>query len=322
MVTWENARFYRYVNWPSSHRRHAATGVESDMVGERKLLAGGYSGRKFAALGVVLVVYALPLKAAEPELREYLIAAARSQGQFLQTGTKSRKTSESLKYPRTITPDGRLEGSFAGRNPLPLAEYIAVSDATPAPRQFTWPPHTGGHQFFIEFNPPVPELPDDLNSGGRSRIHATMSAFDWKGAHFADGKATRIVQFTGFEDVRVQAGMYKKCARFHVETALSFGWWCSARIRETLWVDRNEGIILREERVSGRALLVTSFDSTHEYERLPQQFTPVADQPKTFQIPRWSRLAITLDKGLSRPRIAGLAIEYESSTSSQNPNRK
>jgi hypothetical protein len=98
-------------------------------------------------------------------------------------------------------------------------------------------------------------------------------------------------------------------------------------LRETVWFASGVGPVRRIERIKGAALLIFRFNSIHEYELLNEAVTqsstdrsiPVAARNSIDReavgaarelTGRWARLAICLDRGVPRPRIGGLAVEW------------
>ena len=148
---------------------------------------------------------------------------------------------------------------------------------------------------------------------------AEMSAYDRRGVPFAQGSAARRVVWEKYENLEIDGAVYPDCLRLRVETDLSFGWWASIRVRETVWLARNIGVVRRIERLSGHALLLFRFDSTHEY--VLQTHEADATSERTSAAPRrqWARLAIYLDRSVPRPRVGGLAVEWADESNDSAP---
>jgi hypothetical protein len=210
---------------------------------------------------------------------------------------------------------GRIGGSLIGRFDWPLAPYFDRDSNRPNRPRVAWP--TGEERaveaFLIEFDPPIAEWPAAIRPGEAVEAMTRMRAFDRWGIPFTEGSARRWVRLGGIEDVVSGGATFADCVRLESDTDLWFGWWAFVGLRETVWFARGGGLVRRVERIKGNALLIFRFNSTYEYELLDEAVA----QPSTeavgaaHELPRrWARLAICLDRGVPRPRIGGLAVEW------------
>ena len=215
-------------------------------------------------------------------------------------------------YPQSVEDSGRVEGNLVGRIEWPLSDYLDPHTRRPHRPRLSWPsdPQKRSEAFFVELDPPVQEWPEVIDSAAPIVLEADMLAYSRRGVPFARGTAVRRVWFKGYETVETGHATYADCARLRVSTEFRFGVWVTARVRESVWLARDVGVVRRTERISGRVFFVIGFDSTHEYELLDAPATPALLRQTPASPPQWGRLALYLDRALPRPRIGGLAVEW------------
>ena len=258
-----------------------------------------------------------PESDANVELSAYFPQAARTQRTFLRTNP-SRPEESPTPYGQTEDQNGRVEGSLTGRVEWPLTRYLDPHSNRPERSRLRWPiqPRQASEAFFVEFNPPVTEWPEGVRAGAAVEWRAEMSAYDRRGVPFANGSAVRRVVWEGYETIETDGAAYPDCLRLNVETDLYFGWWASIRLRETVWLAQHIGIVRRIERLSGHALLLLRFDSTHEYVLQAHEADTPSAGASSATPRRWARLAIHLDRSLPRPRVGGMAVEWATESGS------
>lgn len=252
------------------------------------------------------------------EFRDYLLAAANSQGTYI---CKRPGADKSEPYPRRQFLGGRAEGVLADANPLPLRRFLDPDSTSRERDRFPWAKiGSKTYGYIVVFHPAVPEFPDPLNADSSGLVRTGMTVFDPSGIPFADGTATREVEFGGFGSAKSSNHEYSRCASIKVETDFTFGWWCKVRIRESMLVDRVLGIIERTEHISGSAMVVFSFESIRTYALVPPTESTEHSKPKTMsKIPKWSGLAVQMERIFHEPTIKGLVAEYEISNPDSTP---
>lgn len=245
------------------------------------------------------------------ELSAYLPRVERAERRYARTNP-SRRNESPVPYVQSEDERGRVEGSLVGRVEWPLSKYLDRHSDRPERPRMKWPSPTrqGSEAFFVEFDPPVVEWPEGVQAGVPVEWQVEMSAYDRRGVPFAQGSATRRVVWEGHDTVEIDKVTYPDCLRLRVETSLSFGWWASMRLRETVWLARHIGVVRRIEGLSGYALLFFRFDSTYEYALRTHEADASSEKTATEPRRRWARLAIYLDRSVPRPRVGGLAVEW------------
>ncbi|MDO8632645.1 MAG: hypothetical protein Q7R41_19350 [Phycisphaerales bacterium] len=235
----------------------------------------------------------------------------------------------SRRYEQRYVSAGRVGGSLIGRFDWPLTPYFDRDSNRPNRPRVAWPTGEGRavEAFLIEFDPPIAEWPATIRPGEAVEAVTRMRVFDRWGIPFAEGSARRWVRLGEIEDVVSGEVTFTDCVRLESDTDLWFGWWAFVSLRETVWFARGGGLVRRVERIKGNALLIFRFNSTHEYELLNEAVAqPSTDRSVPVAVPigvdteavgaarelpgHWARLAICLDRGVPRPRIGGLAVEW------------
>jgi len=249
--------------------------------------------------------------------RSYLLAAAGSQGTYL---CKSSGSDGPTSYVRRQIPGGRVEGVLADSDPLPLDRYLDPDSTRRNREPFPWAKMgTRTYGYFALFNPPVAEFPEASTSDVPGILWSRLTVFDARGIPFAIGVSTRAVEFDGFQMVRAAGREFPNCARIRVETDFSFGWWCKVRVLETLLVDREFGIVKKDERLSGDAMIIFSFSSFSNCNLEESANEPMKKITELPEIPRWTGLAIQMDRIFHQPVIRGLVAQFASFNSSSTP---
>lgn len=224
----------------------------------------------------------------------------------------SRTHESPAHYVQSEDNHGREEGLLVGHVDWPLSIYLDPHSNRPGRPKLKWPtpPRRGTEAVFVEFHPPTDEWPRVVRKGVTEEWQVEMSAYDRDGVPFARGLATRRVVWDGYELVEINGAAYPDSLRLQVETNLSFGWWANIRARETVWLARHIGVVRRIERLSGHALLLFRFGSTHEYALHGCEGKESSDTATDAPRRRWARLAVYLDRSVPRPRVGGLAVEW------------
>jgi len=201
---------------------------------------------------------------------------------------------------------------MVGQVEWPLSKYLDPHSNRPERPRMKWPspPRRGTEAIFVEFDPPIVEWPEGVRAGVPVEWQAEMSAYDRLGVPFVRGLATRRVVWEGFETVETDGTDYAGCLRLQVETNLTFGWWAGIRTRETVWLARNTGVVRRIERLSGYALLLFRFGSTHEYVLQRHEAKESSEDTSGASRRLWARMAVYLDRSVPRPRVGGIAVEW------------
>jgi len=252
------------------------------------------------------------------DLAPFLTTPVPATRVFVRTNSNDSSESQTMYEQREETA-GRIGGSLIGRVDWPLARYFDRDSNRPDRPRIPWP--TGDERaveaFLIEFDPPIAEWPTTIQTGESVEAMTRMRAYDRWGIPFADGAARRWVRLGGFEAVVVGETTYADCMRLEADTNLWFGWWAFVRLRETVWLARERGLVRRIERINGNALLIFRFNSAYEYQWTDAGPTTTVNDSNTNRerVPsgRWVRLAICLNRGTPHPRIGGLAVELSRS---------
>ncbi len=243
------------------------------------------------------------------DLAAFLPRVERARRTYSRTNP-TRRDESPAEYVESEDASGRVEGSLAGRVERPLSQYLDPHSKGGHRPRLKWPspPRKGTEALFAEFDPPVVEWPLSVREGAPAAWQARITMYDRDGVPFVYGSASRRVWLEGRETVETGGTSYADCVRLRAETDLHFGWWASFRLRETVWLAKDIGVVRRLERLGGRALLVFRFESTHEYALREHEIE--ASNPDVASTHRWARLAIYLDRSAPRPRVGGLAVEW------------
>ncbi len=251
--------------------------------------------------------------------------------------TAGKSKAKSVEFVQVDGAEGRLAGTLLDRAKLPVSQYMDRHSQRPTRPQLNWPHGRRAEAFFIEFDPPMEEWPQVVREDRPTDQHAGLIAFGSDGLPFTHGKARRRVWHDGVETIRTPAGKFADCTRLRAETDLRFGRWASLRVQETAWVSPDAGVVRRTERITGHAIFIFRFDSTHRYELTSHDPTAsarlVRHSPSDSASPvdkgesgggvseevsarnsapkRWSRLAIHIERAGARPRVAGLAVDWQ-----------
>jgi hypothetical protein len=254
------------------------------------------------------------------DLTPYFPAAVRAERTYVRTNPARREGPPFL-FVQTEDEHGRAGGSLTGRLEWPLSRYLDPhSDRSDRPIvKWPSPPRKGSEAFFVEFDPPIAEWPAGLRAGGPVEWRAKMTAYDRYGVPFAQGSAARRVWWEGSETIEANGASFADCVRLRAETDLYLGWWASFRLRETVWLGERVGVVRRVERLSGRALLLLRFDSSHQYVLQGAEADLSSAEASPALPRRWARLAIHLDRSLPRPRVGGLAVEWARESDGESP---
>lgn len=219
------------------------------------------------------------------------------------------------RYVRGSSVDGRSEGSLRG---IGGSLRAAVESETRAAQPLPWPAESAkpGHAFLFEFDPPVAEWPAKLIGGQATTAEVRIRTFDRLGRWFTDATGSRITWLEGRESLFIGGREYPRCLRLQGVTHIRFGWWCSIEFAETIWAHERFGIVRRDERLSGVAMLVVGFGGAYRYDLMPG-VEPLnghsSSCPGGEDAPLMRRLAVALDRGLPHPRVGGLIVEFEPS---------
>ncbi len=253
-------------------------------------------------------------------LSSFLCGGSTGTETFLQKPQGRRSAAK--EYGRRSFPQGRVEGHLLDRIQWPLDQYIDRASNRPDRPRIPWP--TGAERaveaFLIEFDEPVTEWPEHIQEGEIHHQASGMRAYDRWGIPFSRGSLSRTIWLHGTEEACGSGSKYRDCVRLESVTDLRFGWWAHVALQESVWFARSVGPVRRIERFSGSALLVFRFRSVTDYElsRHSTDSSPSDQADALSGAPRrWVRLAVSLVKGIPRPRLGGIAVEWSDMESPQ-----
>jgi hypothetical protein len=214
-------------------------------------------------------------------------------------------------YIRRIEATGEAEGGLEHREFLPIPSYLLTdADTATQPteqRDRPVPPLKERWAFFFEVTNPMPSIPADLDLSGPIETATRLRYYWHNGQRLSEGQLTRIVQIEGFEDVECPAGRFEQCLRIRLDLRIRFLWGLAVDWTSYFWLSPEAGEVRRVQRFSGW-LWFFPFASAHECSLVSH--TPAAG-PNTLPVgPKWQYGAIVFDRGLPRPQIAGLAVDY------------
>lgn len=254
-------------------------------------------------------------------------AAGSSRCVYSQVNTSARQA-KANEFVQIDTPSGRLAGTLIGRAEFPVSQYLDPDSRGRDRPELNWPPHRRAEAFFVSFDPPMEEWPPGSGEERVSEQRAKLVAYDSYGVPFTEGRARRRVWHEEYETVQTPAGTFENCSRLRSDTELRFGWWAGMHLYETAWLSADGLVVRRMERITGHAMVILRFDSTHRYDLQSLESIPIAarlvetasevNHAAAPASPRWARLAIHLERAASRPRVAGLAIDWDVVPSDQN----
>ncbi len=219
---------------------------------------------------------------------------------------------ESERYTQDSYDWGQAEGTLLLRDVHPIARWLDPPARAADQPLCDWPKGGGRNAgaLFLEFDPPVIEWPGDLPAVGSHVQVGKVTAYGARGVPFARGSVTRTVHGEGLDDIALSDIHYAACLRLTSRTELRFGFWSTVRLEERVWLVDGIGIVRREQRVVGVAMLLFPFGSRHVYELASHEPLAVAPRERALRGRRWHRLAIYLDRVIPRPRVSGLVVEW------------
>lgn len=206
----------------------------------------------------------------------------------------------------------QVEGTLIGRTEGPLCRYVPADGAGPAPPpHLSWPPSTpGGSAFFLKIDPPLPHLPCIVDVRHPITRRSTVHLFNWCGRHLFEGTMERTVRFAGFEPAGSIEHVPAECLRLKIQSRIRLSWGPRVDVTEFVWLAPRLGEVRRVELLRGWAWFLP-FNSAWQYDLVESQGAgPTVARTRTAQ-PRWSIVAVHLEKSLPHPRLGGLAVEFE-----------
>lgn len=194
---------------------------------------------------------------------------------------------------------------------LPIEEYLQ-DESTPRPADARSPetPFHDGVGVFFELSRPLEPIPQDLRPGVATIDTAELTYFNRAGHRGSEGRLTRTVVIEGYEDIECPAGQFPQCLRVRLDLEVEFRWGIRINLTSYIWLSEQAGEVRRLQTVSGWFWIIW-FESTFEHLLTSYQATPAAVAPP--DVPTWSRGAILFLRGVPRPDIGGMVIEFAES---------
>jgi hypothetical protein len=153
----------------------------------------------------------------------------------------------------------------------------------------------------------MPTIPAELDLSDPIETTTRLRYYGRDGRPLAEGRLTRIVQIEGFEDVEAPAGRFEQCLRVRLDLQIRFAWGLAVDWTSYFWLSPKVGEVRRVQRFSGW-LWIFPFGSAHEYALISHE---TADNDAILPVaPAWHYGAILFDRGLPRPQIGGMVIDY------------
>lgn len=259
-----------------------------------------------------------PMKTVEPspvesqfDLAPYLRANRAGQWVYQRREIGVADDVPAVTYIRRIEVTGEAEGALEHRTFLPIPSYLLTeADTATQPAQRRKRPVAPMKErwaFFFEVTDPLPTIPAELDRSAPIETSARLRYYWRGGQRLAEGRLTRIVEIEGFEDVECAAGRFERCLRIRLDLKIRFLWGLAVDWTNYFWLSSQVGEVRRVQRFSGW-LWFFPFASAHENNLVSH--TPLPDSKPSPIGPKWQYGAIVFDRGLPRPQIAGMLINY------------
>ena len=245
------------------------------------------------------------------DLAPYLHANRAGRWVYERREIGAAKDVPAVTYIRRIEATGEAEGALEHRTFLPISSYLLTeADTSTQPAQRRKRPVAPMKErwaFFFEVTDPMPTIPAELDPSAPIKTSTRLRYYWRNGRRLAEGRLTRIVEIEGFEDVECSAGQFEQCLRIRLDLKIRFLWGLAVDWTSYFWLSPQVGEVRRVQRFSGW-LWFFPFASAHECSLVSH--TPAAT-PQPLPIgPKWQYGAIVFDRGLPRPQIAGMAMDY------------
>lgn len=214
-------------------------------------------------------------------------------------------------YVRMINEARQIEGSLVDRATQSIDRYLSPPEGGGAADRFPWPQSgPGGAAFFLQLTPSLPQYPIVIDAHRPVEMRADVRLYDYRGRRRFGGTLQRTVTFQGFETLEADAHTLPDCVRLQIVTRLRFFWGPRVDVTESVWLAPGIGEVRRVERLRGWAWLFP-FDEVRQYDLI----SPGAGKAQLAThsaglTPRWSVIAVHLDRCLPHPRLGGLAVEF------------
>jgi hypothetical protein len=286
-----------------------STGLRLAAAGLALLLSGGCFRPSSPRLDLAQLA---PL-AATLDLKPYMQAAR--CGRWVYERTEIGPGVEPLVtvYVRSATAQRVSEGWLEPHALPPIQRYIRddetrgtttrpAHEPRPAPLPASYSPQ------LFELVQPLEPIPLELIHAQPVTTTTELRCYNRHGRLDSIGVLTRRVQIDGMDDVECPAGRFGNCLRVHVELRIEFPIGPTIDWDSYVWLSRVAGEVRRIEDFSG-ALWIFGFGSAHEY-RLVSYTRDTSASPSVQLSPKWARGLITLDRGVPRPRISGMVVDF------------
>jgi hypothetical protein len=216
-------------------------------------------------------------------------------------------------YVRKATRERLSEGGLEPHALPPIKRYIRSQDVRgtttqpadedrPAPLPASYSPQ------LFELAEPLEPIPPELIRGKPVTSCTELRCYTRHGRLDSIGTLTRRVRFEGMQDVECPAGRFADCLRVRVELRIEFSLGSTIDWDSYVWLSRDVGEVRRIEDFSG-AFLIFGFRSVHEYQLVSYTRDSPQTQPEELS-PKWARGIIILDRGVPRPRISGMIVDF------------
>jgi hypothetical protein len=245
------------------------------------------------------------------DIRPYLQANRLGRWVYTRREHGAADDEQPVPYVRQIQATREGEGNLRERRFLPLQSYLDVwwdvttQPATPPKRPVA--PMKERYAFFFELTDPMPTIPVELDLSEPIETSTRLRYYWHDGRPLSEGSLTRTVEIEGFEDVKSPGGEFEECLRVRLDLRIRFGWGLAVDWTSYFWLSREAGEVRRVQRFSGW-LWIFPFGSAHEYTLMSH--LPAGEEALLPVAPKWQHGAILFDRGLPRPRIGGMVVDY------------
>jgi hypothetical protein len=224
-------------------------------------------------------------------------------------------------YESATDHDKHIEGSLIGRSAGSLDRYIHDERDDPSAVHLAWPQSSpNGAGFFLALDPPLPRLPEFVDTREPTVSTCSVRLYNWRGKHLFRGMLERTVRYLGFAPAGTIANLPVECLRLEVRSRIRLHWGPTVNITEYLWLAPRLGEVRRIERLQGWAWFLP-FDTAWQYDLVDPHRTDQLPRPGAAAHPLWSLIAIHLDRALPHPRVGGIMAEFDDGLLSVPPDR-
>jgi len=228
---------------------------------------------------------------------------------------------DAIIYSRRIKSHRHSEGVLLDSPFQSLEHYLLpVSNRSSPPASLDQPPEpfSGKLAAFMELDEPIEVIPEDLSRESPAVKVTRLRYYNDKGRAQAQGTLTRTVEIKGLEDIECPAGQFKRCLHVRVDLTIRFSWILTIHWTTHLWLSPKAGEVQRVQRFSGAWFLIFWFQSAQEYKLVKFKKAELDKISASENLaPKWKRAALLFDRGLPKPRISGMIVDYSTTRPSE-----